>query len=155
MACQAVPCPHLGSEPANPGPPRSGTCRINRCATGPAPLRGAYTAEPSFQTESYQPTTTGHPGPRVRITCTWPTALLLLAPPPPLPRRLDPRAVRLPLPLEELLLDAGLRALRTKGRDRKAKRRGSRKQQGLRAFFSRKVKYLLYPVSSTRRLIYF
>nr|XP_044613354.1 uncharacterized protein LOC123280402 [Equus asinus]XP_044613356.1 uncharacterized protein LOC123280402 [Equus asinus]XP_044613357.1 uncharacterized protein LOC123280402 [Equus asinus]XP_044613358.1 uncharacterized protein LOC123280402 [Equus asinus] len=25
MACQAVPCPHPGSEPENPGPPRSGT----------------------------------------------------------------------------------------------------------------------------------
>src|SRR3712207_9557274 len=22
MACQVVPCPHLGSEPANPGPPK-------------------------------------------------------------------------------------------------------------------------------------
>ena len=25
MACQAVPCPHSGSEPANPGLPTSGT----------------------------------------------------------------------------------------------------------------------------------
>uniref|UniRef100_A0A9L0SQ92 Beta-1,4-galactosyltransferase n=1 Tax=Equus caballus TaxID=9796 RepID=A0A9L0SQ92_HORSE len=36
--CQAVPCPHPGSEPANPGPPRSGTCELNRCATWPAPV---------------------------------------------------------------------------------------------------------------------
>ena len=36
--CQAVPCPHLGSETANPGPPRSRTCILNRCTTGPAPL---------------------------------------------------------------------------------------------------------------------
>nr|XP_044618140.1 uncharacterized protein LOC106836618 isoform X4 [Equus asinus] len=35
--CQAVPCPHPGSEPANPGLPRSGTCELNRCTTGPAP----------------------------------------------------------------------------------------------------------------------
>ena len=37
MACQAVPCPHLRSEPANPGPPRSGTSALNHCATGPGP----------------------------------------------------------------------------------------------------------------------
>ena len=37
MACQAVPCPHPGSEPANPGPPRSGTCELNHCATKLAP----------------------------------------------------------------------------------------------------------------------
>ena len=37
MACQAVPCLHPGSKPANPGPPRRGTCALNRCATGPAP----------------------------------------------------------------------------------------------------------------------
>ena len=37
MACQAVPCLHLGSEQANPGPPRSRTCALNCCATGPAP----------------------------------------------------------------------------------------------------------------------
>ena len=37
MACQAVPCLHPGSEPANPGLPRSGTCELNRYATGPAP----------------------------------------------------------------------------------------------------------------------
>ena len=36
--CQVVPCPHLGSEPAKPGPPRGGTCKLKRCATGPAPV---------------------------------------------------------------------------------------------------------------------
>src|SRR3712207_8015653 len=36
MACQAVPCPHLGSEPGNPRPPGSGMCEPNRCATGQA-----------------------------------------------------------------------------------------------------------------------
>ena len=37
MACQAVPCPHPGSEPANPRPRRCGTCELNCCATGPGP----------------------------------------------------------------------------------------------------------------------
>ena len=37
MACQAVPRVHRGSEPANPGPLRSGPCELNRCATRPAP----------------------------------------------------------------------------------------------------------------------
>ena len=37
MACQTVPCPHLGSELANPGLPRSRTCELNCCASGPAP----------------------------------------------------------------------------------------------------------------------
>ena len=37
MVCQAVPCPHPGSQVAKPGQPRSGTCELNRCATGPAP----------------------------------------------------------------------------------------------------------------------
>ena len=37
MACQAVPCPHLGSELGNPGPPRSGMCELYCCTTGPAP----------------------------------------------------------------------------------------------------------------------
>ena len=37
MACQAVPCPHPGSEPMNPGPPRIRTCELNCCATGLAP----------------------------------------------------------------------------------------------------------------------
>ena len=37
MACEVLPCPHLGSEPANPRPLRCGTCELNRCATGPAP----------------------------------------------------------------------------------------------------------------------
>ena len=32
MACQAVPCLHLGSKPANPGR-RSRTCALNCCAT--------------------------------------------------------------------------------------------------------------------------
>ena len=36
-SCRAVPCPHPGSEPANPGPLRSRTCELNRCATRPAP----------------------------------------------------------------------------------------------------------------------
>lgn len=45
-------------------------------------------------------------------------ARLPLASPPPLPGRLDPGAVRLPFPLEELLLDAGLRALDQRGRNR-------------------------------------
>ena len=36
MACQVVPCWHPGSEPANPGPLRSWTCKLNHCATGPA-----------------------------------------------------------------------------------------------------------------------
>src|SRR3712207_6991082 len=35
--CQVVPCPHLGSELANPRPLRSGTCELNCCTTGPAP----------------------------------------------------------------------------------------------------------------------
>ena len=35
-ACQAVPCPHPGSEPANPRPPRSGMCELNLCTTRPA-----------------------------------------------------------------------------------------------------------------------
>ena len=34
MACQAVTCPHPGSEPAKPGPPRSRPCELNCCATG-------------------------------------------------------------------------------------------------------------------------
>ena len=38
MACQAVPCPHPGSEPVNPRPLRSRTCTLNRCATGLAQL---------------------------------------------------------------------------------------------------------------------
>ena len=37
MACQAVPRPHPGSEPANPGC-WSRTCELNCCATGPAPV---------------------------------------------------------------------------------------------------------------------
>ena len=37
MACQAEPCPHLGSKPVNPRPLRSGTCAVNCCATGLAP----------------------------------------------------------------------------------------------------------------------
>ena len=37
MACQAVPCLHLWSEPTNPGLLRSRTCALNHCATGPAP----------------------------------------------------------------------------------------------------------------------
>ena len=35
--CEAVACLHPGSEPVNPRPPRSRTCELNRCATGPAP----------------------------------------------------------------------------------------------------------------------
>lgn len=46
------------------------------------------------------------------------TVRLPLASPPPLPGRLDPGAVRLPFPLEELLPDAGLRALHQRGRNR-------------------------------------
>ena len=38
MECQAVPCPHPGSEPSNLWPLRSRTCKLNRCATGPAPI---------------------------------------------------------------------------------------------------------------------
>ena len=38
MACQAAPCPHLGFEPANPGPPRSGMCELNRCTGGRPPM---------------------------------------------------------------------------------------------------------------------
>ena len=40
VGCQAVPYPHPGSEPANPGTTRSRMCELNRCATGlaPAPL---------------------------------------------------------------------------------------------------------------------
>ena len=37
MACQAVPCLHPGSEPVNPGPRRSGMCKLNHCATRLAP----------------------------------------------------------------------------------------------------------------------
>ena len=36
MACQAVPCPHPGSEPRTPGSWR-GMCELNCCATGQAP----------------------------------------------------------------------------------------------------------------------
>ena len=36
MACQAVPCPHQGSKPANPCR-WSRTCTLNHCATRPAP----------------------------------------------------------------------------------------------------------------------
>ena len=32
--CQAVPCPHPASRPANPGPPRRGAWELNRCAPG-------------------------------------------------------------------------------------------------------------------------
>ena len=32
-----VPRPYPRSEPVNPGPPRSGTCELNHCATGLAP----------------------------------------------------------------------------------------------------------------------
>ena len=35
-SCQAVPCPHPGSKPGNPGPPRSRTCELNCCTTRPA-----------------------------------------------------------------------------------------------------------------------
>ena len=35
--CQAVPCPHPESEPLYTGPPRSGTCELNCCATRPTP----------------------------------------------------------------------------------------------------------------------
>ena len=38
MACQAVPCSHLGSEPMNPGQLRSRVCELNCCATGLAPI---------------------------------------------------------------------------------------------------------------------
>ena len=37
MACEAVPCPHWGSAPANPGPQRSEMCKVNLCATWLAP----------------------------------------------------------------------------------------------------------------------
>ena len=37
MTCQALPCPHQGSEPANLRPLRSRMCELNCCATGPAP----------------------------------------------------------------------------------------------------------------------
>ena len=37
MACQAVPCPHPGSKPANPRANRSGTCALHCGATSPAP----------------------------------------------------------------------------------------------------------------------
>ena len=37
MACQVVPCMHPGSQLANPGLLRSGTCALNRCSTRPAP----------------------------------------------------------------------------------------------------------------------
>ena len=42
MVCHAVPCPYLGSEPANPGPPRSGTRTLHHCATGLAPNRSIF-----------------------------------------------------------------------------------------------------------------
>ena len=48
MACQAVPCPHLGSEPRSLGCQR-GTCEINCCPSGPSPqlhtLRGSMQNE--------------------------------------------------------------------------------------------------------------
>ena len=49
MACQAVPCLHPGSEPANPGPPRSGMCVLNRFATWLAPKVGSLRLQCSSQ----------------------------------------------------------------------------------------------------------
>ena len=42
---QVVPCLHPGSELANPRPPRSGTCALNSCTTGPALTSQNITAE--------------------------------------------------------------------------------------------------------------
>ena len=42
MACQAVPCLHPVSELANPRPLRSGTCKLNCCAPGPAPIHTVF-----------------------------------------------------------------------------------------------------------------
>lgn len=77
------------------------------------------TVEPPFPNEILQGT---HPqgGPSVASALTQQAARLLSVSPPPLPGRLDPGAVRLPFPSEELLLDAGFRALRTKGTGREA-----------------------------------
>ena len=37
MVCQAVPCPHPGPEPVNPGPLGSRMWALNCCTTGSAP----------------------------------------------------------------------------------------------------------------------
>ena len=37
MVCRVVSCPHPRSEPVNPGPQRSRTCKLNHCATRQAP----------------------------------------------------------------------------------------------------------------------
>ena len=50
MAFQAVPCPHPGSKLANPGPLRSRTCELNRCATRPAPRLATFQAN-SYHSE--------------------------------------------------------------------------------------------------------
>ena len=42
MACRVVPCPHPGSEPVNLRLPRSGTCELNCCATGPGPIKMSF-----------------------------------------------------------------------------------------------------------------
>ena len=55
MACQAVPCPHQGSEPANPGLRRSGTCKLNHCTTGPAPPEFFYAVTQALWRRSRPP----------------------------------------------------------------------------------------------------
>ena len=60
VACQAVPCPHLGSELTNPRPPRSGTWEYNHCTTGPAlissSLKVFYSSVSSLFTHYCNPT---------------------------------------------------------------------------------------------------
>ena len=51
MACHTVPCLRLGSEPVNLRPLRSGTCALNRCATGLAPTRTMF-KEGNMRSES-------------------------------------------------------------------------------------------------------
>ena len=58
MACQAVSCLHLGSEQANPGPPRSRTCKLNYCATRPAP---SLSPNLDLLQKSWNPAPSPHP----------------------------------------------------------------------------------------------
>ena len=55
MAWWAVLCPHPGAELVNSRPPRSGTCELNGCATGPALICFICTVPICYkQTEKYK-----------------------------------------------------------------------------------------------------
>lgn len=103
-----------------------------------------YTAGPSCQvnrTRTVPPRLPPRPGMPAWARRTQHAALPLPASPPPLPGRLDPRAVGLPFPPEELPLDAGFGALRTEGARRggKGKRGSSPKRNVPRGLFSYKI----------------